>query len=41
MAGVEPATTCDVSGHGWVEVDDENDLARAEEFLTRKAWYSL
>jgi choline kinase len=39
MAGVEPAATCDVSGHGWVEVDDETDLARAEEFLTRKAWY--
>ena len=25
----------------WVEVDDETDLARAEEFLARKAWYSL
>jgi choline kinase len=41
MAGVDPASTCDVSGHGWVEVDDEADFARAEEYLTRKAWYSL
>jgi 2-aminoethylphosphonate-pyruvate transaminase len=39
MAGVDPAATTDVSGLGWVEVDDEADFARAEEFLARKAWY--
>jgi len=39
MVGVDPAATCDVSGHGWVEIDDEADFARAEEFLGRKAWY--
>ncbi len=39
MAGVDPAATRDVSGAGWVEIDDEHDFARAEEFLTRKAWY--
>jgi choline kinase len=39
MAGVDPAATSDVSGHGWVEIDDEADFARAEEFLARQAWY--
>jgi choline kinase len=39
MAGVEPAASTDVSGRGWLEVDDEADLVRAEEVLAREKWY--
>jgi choline kinase len=39
MVGVDPAASVDVSGLGWLEVDDETDLARAEEILARGKWY--
>jgi choline kinase len=39
MVGVEPAASVDISGHGWLEIDDETDLARAEEVLAREKWY--
>lgn len=40
MAGEpEPAHTADVSGHGWYEVDDGNDLGRVQEALARDPWY--
>lgn len=39
MAGVDPAHGADVSGLGWLEVDDERDLDRAEERLAREKWY--
>lgn len=39
MAGVEPAVTVDISGPGWLEVDDERDLARAEAALAKDPWY--
>jgi choline kinase len=39
MASVDPAVTVDVSGHGWLEVDDEADLARAEAALAEGSWY--
>jgi choline kinase len=35
-----PAATADISGHGWLEVDDEIDLARAEQALAKDPWYS-
>jgi 2-aminoethylphosphonate-pyruvate transaminase len=40
MAGVEPAVTVDISGPGWLEVDDERDHARAEAALARDPWYA-
>ncbi len=39
MVGVEPAASVDVSGQGWLEIDDEADLARAEAVLAREKWY--
>jgi choline kinase len=39
MVGVAPAATVDISGHGWLEIDDEADLLRAEEVLAREKWY--
>jgi choline kinase len=39
LARLAPVATADVSGHGWLEVDDEQDLARAEEALARDPWY--
>jgi choline kinase len=39
MAGVDPAATVDVSGIGWLEVDDEEDLAAAEAALAGEPWY--
>ncbi len=39
MAGVEPAATRDISGHGWLEVDDEADWRRAEAALQKSPWY--
>jgi len=43
MAGVDPAASVDVSGSGWLEVDDEADLLRAEAALSgesaESAWY--
>jgi choline kinase len=38
MAGVEPAASVDVSGHGWLEIDDEADLARAEAAVAEPGW---
>jgi hypothetical protein len=38
MVGVAPAASVDVSGLGWLEVDDEADLARAEDILARGKW---
>lgn len=40
MAAVDPAASADVSGHGWVEVDDERDLERAETALAGEPWYT-
>jgi choline kinase len=40
LAQGEPAHTADISGHGWLEVDDEPDLARAEAALARDPWYA-
>ena len=39
MAGVEAALTVDISGPGWLEVDDESDWARAEAALAKDNWY--
>lgn len=43
MAAVEPAASVDVSGNGWLEIDDEADLLRAEAALggesAESAWY--
>jgi choline kinase len=39
MVGVDPAASVDVSGLGWLEIDDETDLRRAEEVLAREKWY--
>ncbi len=40
MAGSrDPAATADISGHGWHEIDDERDLARAEKALRENPWY--
>ena len=39
MVGVAPAASVDISGHGWLEIDDEADLLRAEEVLAREKWY--
>jgi choline kinase len=36
-----PAATADISGHGWLEIDDEADLARAEQALANDPWYRL
>lgn len=30
----------DISGHGWLEVDEPSELAKAEETLAREAWWS-
>jgi choline kinase len=38
-ASVDPAATADISGHGWHEIDDERDLARAEKALVENPWY--
>jgi choline kinase len=40
MAGVEPALTADISGPGWLEVDDDRDLARAEAALAKDPRYA-
>jgi choline kinase len=40
MAAVEPAASVDVSGLGWLEIDDAADLARAEEALAGEPWYT-
>ncbi|HKA91945.1 MAG TPA: NTP transferase domain-containing protein [Haliangiales bacterium] len=40
MVGVEPAVTVDISGPGWLEVDDERDLARAHAALAQDPWYA-
>ena len=40
MAAVDPATSVDVSGLGWIEIDDAADLARAEEALAGEPWYT-
>lgn len=39
MVGVEPAATCDISGHGWLEVDDEADWQKAQAALALTPWY--
>ena len=35
-----PAATADISGHGWLEVDDAADLERAERSLAATPWYA-
>lgn len=37
----EPPAVADISGHGWLEIDEPDDRARADEVLRREGWWLL
>jgi choline kinase len=36
-----PPHTGDISGHGWLEIDEPQERAHADEVLRRESWWSL
>jgi CTP:molybdopterin cytidylyltransferase MocA len=37
----EPPAVADISGHGWLEIDEPDERAKADEVLRRERWWQL
>jgi CTP:molybdopterin cytidylyltransferase MocA len=37
----EPPAVADISGHGWLEIDEPDERAKADEVLRREKWWQL
>lgn len=37
----QPAVVADTGGHGWLEIDEPDDRAKADEVLRREKWWPL
>jgi hypothetical protein len=37
----EPPAVADISGHGWLEIDEPEERSKADEVLRRENWWPL
>jgi choline kinase len=40
LAGARPPVIADISGHGWLEIDEPHERSHAEQVLARERWWA-